>query len=194
MKDVVKLANEFVKKTGIEIDIKFIKEDSANDFFENKFHNSEIMDNYLITIKRGERKFSYNFHQCIDKSGVKVLYKYSEKFTTYKTVYAKIDRVKLAERNKSLKDLSKYFIVHSSNLNYYDLITKVVLPEEPTYYEILASLEKYDPEDFDNFCAMTGYSNDSIKALKVYEAVKEMYTKLLTLFSDDEMDKLREIY
>jgi len=63
---------------------------------------------------------------------------------------------------------------------------------EPRMYEILGCLEKYDPEDFDNFCGNYGYDTDSRAAEKIYKAVCKEYTAVERLFSDC-LDELREI-
>ena len=65
--------------------------------------------------------------------------------------------------------------------------------KEPSAYDILACLTKYDPGTFKDFCDEYGYSEDSIKALKSYEAVKNEYLNLLTLYNEKEMDLLREM-
>lgn len=62
----------------------------------------------------------------------------------------------------------------------------------PTKYDILACLTKYDPYDFENFCADYGYNNDSIKAYKTYKAVRKEYNNVIRLFSD-VMEQLEEI-
>lgn len=59
-------------------------------------------------------------------------------------------------------------------------------------YDILACLTKYDPDTFQNFCAELGYSDDSIKAQKVYFAVQEDWANVRRLFSDC-LDELSEI-
>jgi hypothetical protein len=64
--------------------------------------------------------------------------------------------------------------------------------KRPTKYDILACLTKYDPCDFDNFCAEFGYNNDSIKAYKTYKAVQKEYNNVIRLFSD-VMERLEEI-
>ena len=61
-------------------------------------------------------------------------------------------------------------------------------------YDILATLTKYDPIDFNNFCLDFGYNTDSIKALKTYKAVVKEYKAVVRLFGDgDILDELREI-
>lgn len=64
--------------------------------------------------------------------------------------------------------------------------------EEPTMYDVLACLTKYDPEDFENFCSNYGYDTDSLTALRTYKAVVKEYEAMERLFSDI-MDELREI-
>lgn len=63
----------------------------------------------------------------------------------------------------------------------------------PTYYDILACLESYDPGTFKDFCSEFGYSDDSIKAFKIYTACQEQYADLCRIFTPEQMDKLREI-
>lgn len=64
--------------------------------------------------------------------------------------------------------------------------------EEPSMYDVLASITKYDPEDFENFCSEFGYSDDSISALKIYKSVVKEYKAVERLFGDiiDELDEI----
>ena len=62
----------------------------------------------------------------------------------------------------------------------------------PTMYDILATLTKYDPETFADFCSDYGYNEDSIKALKTYKAVQREFNGVNRLFSDI-LDQLQEI-
>jgi hypothetical protein len=64
--------------------------------------------------------------------------------------------------------------------------------EEPTMYDILTCLTKYDPETFENFCGEYGYDTDSIKALKTYKAVQREFKGVNRLFSDI-LEQLQEI-
>ena len=63
---------------------------------------------------------------------------------------------------------------------------------EPTMYDILATLTKYDPETFQNFCSEYGYNTDSIKALKTYKAVQREFNGVNRLFNDI-LEELQEI-
>lgn len=65
--------------------------------------------------------------------------------------------------------------------------------KEPTNYDILACLEKYDYGSFEDFCNELGYDPYSKKSKKAYKACEDQYQKLAYMFDEDEMDKLRGI-
>lgn len=64
--------------------------------------------------------------------------------------------------------------------------------EEPSCYDVLACIEKYDPESFEYFCDNYGYDTDSRKAEKIYKECLKQYKNVHRLFSD-VMEQLREI-
>lgn len=64
--------------------------------------------------------------------------------------------------------------------------------KEPTLYDILSCLTKYDPESFDNFCSEFGYDIDGRNAEKTYKAVCKEFAAVERLFGD-VMDELQEI-
>lgn len=70
-----------------------------------------------------------------------------------------------------------------------NIVKKCVAPNE---YDVLACITKYDPCDFENFCAEYGYDTDSRKAEKTYFAVQKEYKEVFRLFSDC-MEELAEI-
>ena len=65
--------------------------------------------------------------------------------------------------------------------------------KKPSAYSVLACLEKYEYIDFNDFCSNFGYDTDSRKAEKTYKAVKKEYEKLCKIFTEEEIEKLREI-
>lgn len=65
--------------------------------------------------------------------------------------------------------------------------------EKPNFYNIFTSLPKYDPEDFESFCAEYDYSEDSRQAHKVYTAQGKLYTKVANFFTEEELEELRKI-
>ena len=64
--------------------------------------------------------------------------------------------------------------------------------KEPTMYDILSCLTKYDPETLENFCAEFGYDINSRDSKKTYRAVCKEYEEVEILFGDI-MDELKEI-
>lgn len=48
--------------------------------------------------------------------------------------------------------------------------------------------------DFDDFCSNFGYSNDSIKAQKIYKDCEQIYLKLIKRIGSEEFKKLQEIH
>jgi hypothetical protein len=63
----------------------------------------------------------------------------------------------------------------------------------PTAYDVLATITKYNPYDFDNFCSEYGYDIDSRKAYKTYKAVMREWKNIEKLFTPEEMEMLSEI-
>ena len=63
----------------------------------------------------------------------------------------------------------------------------------PTPYDVLACMQKYDPETFEEFCSEFGYDEDSRSAERIYIGAMQEYKQLARIFSEEEMEKLREI-
>jgi len=65
--------------------------------------------------------------------------------------------------------------------------------KEPTVYDVLSCLQKYDVGSLQDFCDELGYSDDSINAIKIYEAVVNEYVNVKMLWSDKEIELLQEV-
>lgn len=65
----------------------------------------------------------------------------------------------------------------------------------PTKHDILYSLIMDDVSDmnFDDFCANFGYDEDSIKALRTYEACQKQTKEFYNVFNAEEREMLREL-
>lgn len=63
----------------------------------------------------------------------------------------------------------------------------------PTEYDILACVEKYGYDSFSDFCSEFGYSTDSISAREIFLACGEEYAGLRRIFTEEQMEKIREI-
>ena len=64
----------------------------------------------------------------------------------------------------------------------------------PTAYSILACLTKYDPGTLEDFCSDFGYDPDRKSTDKLYIDVMREYKNLERLFTEEQMEELREIW
>lgn len=64
---------------------------------------------------------------------------------------------------------------------------------KPTEYDILSCVEKYSYDSFSDFCSEFGCSTDSISARETFLACGEEYAGLRRIFTEEQMEKMREI-
>ena len=108
--------------------------------------------------------------------------------------YCKRYYLELKYNNKSYR-----FSFHDSIYNYNH---NKELNKLDTIYAVLMDSNSYEyARDFSNFCKEFGYDEyvetqygiiENRKARKVYEACKKTYEVLHEIFSDDELDQLRD--
>ena len=109
-----------------------------------------------------------------------------DKRDIYKITLKRGDREYKFNFGQSLNNSNKF------KINYGKLgKTKILV--KPTTYDILSCLQTDDLVDFKDFCDNFGYSDDSIKAEKIYRAVLNEYENLKMLYSDEELLKISEI-
>lgn len=66
--------------------------------------------------------------------------------------------------------------------------------EEPSLYDVLTCLQKYDVGTFQNFCGDFGYDTDSRSAERIYKAVCKEFAGVMRLFPETSiMEELTEI-
>lgn len=65
--------------------------------------------------------------------------------------------------------------------------------QEPTLYDILTCLQKYDVGSFEDFCGEFGYDEDSRTAERTYKAVVKEFEAMERLFNSDELEVLSYI-
>lgn len=176
MDEYQKQALDFLESTNSTISIDFLR--SGYHFHTDK----EKRDIYLITINKGSRKYSFEFGQSLNNSGFY--------FTMGKR------RVDL---DRKFLEVSKSQLTHHIKRNIsYDYLDngksdKIHYPQAPSEYSILAAITKYDPGTFEEFCSEYGYDVDSISANTIYLAVKDEWNHIQTLYTDEELELLREI-
>lgn len=173
MTDYQQQAIDFLAKTNTDIEIVF---SHNGKHFEN---DEQVRDIYTITIKRGNRQFSFNFGQSIMNSQY-----YQDRIPdrTYS-----LDGKSRTGRY-SINDIAKY---KNSFGDFNGL--KIIKGQIPTDYNILTCLTKYDPGTLEDFCSEFEYDIDSKSAEKTYLAVKEEWKNVQTIWTDEEIELLQEI-
>ena len=183
MSEYEKQAEDFLKKTGSSIKIEFKKSG-----IYSSFDDDENRDIYNITLKKGERKYSFTFGNSIAESGAFLRCRTTKKETPHKGFNIS-DELRV---NRELPKGRIRLIREFENL-YFRLSNEEIFFKEPTAYGVLAGLTTYGPEDFEDFCSSYGYDSDSRKAEKVYKAVVREFDNLKMLYSDEELEALSQI-
>lgn len=166
-------ATDFLTSTGTTFTAEFLE--NGKHFEDDK----EVRDIYKITLKRGQRKYSFKFGQSIMNSQY---YQDRIKQRTYTLSGG------CRTGNYSINDIVKY----NGGLGYGSPLTLVkgIIPDS---YDVLACLTKYPVYDFADFCSEFGYDTDSRKAHKIYKAVKREWENVTMLYNEAELEQLREI-
>jgi hypothetical protein len=165
-------AEKFLKNTKTEFSFKFVKYDK---YFLDE--GEERRDIYEITLKRENRSWKFTFGQSTAASGEYILFN------------ANRDRIHLIlnKDGKKILNIKSYGMLNNGN----SMKNKEF--KEPSAYDVLAGITKNEPGTFEDFCGDYGYEVDSIKASKVYEAVKNEWANVQRMFSDKEIEALQEI-
>lgn len=169
MTDYNKQGEDFLTKTETTFKVVFKRQGK---YFDGDKDERDIYD---ITLTRGGRSYTFCFGQSTQCSG---------RYCAYDNPLRGISPGKYFNEkwNKPLDDypMQKKWGVNKD--------FKV-----PSAYDVLASITKYDPGTFENFCGDFGYDTDSRKAEVTYKQVIAEYTHLCTLYSDAELELMLEI-
>lgn len=157
------LAEKFLKDTKTTMDVKFLTH--GKHFQDDK----EDRDIYCVIFTKGNKHITVMYGQSIAHSGRYIVR------GTGKDLF-------LNDKKGIYKYTSKEWSV-----------TQNKAFQEPRAYDVLSSLTKSNPEDFDTFCAEYGYDTDSIKALNTYNAVVKEWKDVEYLWSPEDIEKLLEI-
>lgn len=106
---------------------------------------------------------------------------------------------KYFEDDKQCRNVYKVLIIRNGKrmtVHFGDSIKNTEKGIEPSVYDILSCLQKYDCGSFDNFCSEYGYDQYKLsqykKIMSIYKAVCREYKNVCRLF-DDVIDELAEI-
>ena len=127
-----------------------------------------------------------------NKQATALLEKFGVKFE-YTDLGSEVSRVD--PKRKNYRYIARFirpgktveFDFHGSISNYEKNIKRIYA------YDILASLTKYNPGMFSDFCMEYGYDEDSRKAFSTYEDVCEEWKKVSSFFSASEIEEMMEI-
>lgn len=106
-------------------------------------------------------------------------------------------RIANSDWNESTPRNSYYVTIStpkgSMGVTFWDSVYNTNNNELPTVYDILSCLTKYDCGTFSCFCNQFGYNNDSTSALKTYLACVKEYHDIRRIFTDEQLEALRNI-
>lgn len=169
MTDYQAQAKQFLADCNATMEISFIgKEIPSHWLGETKPHNK-----YQFTITTPKGKYTSYFWDSLHNTEVSEMNIQSYAERKYK---ARWDVLRYNEKVKAIKEL--------------DVLKAKA---KPTEYDVLACVEKYGYDSFSNFCAEFGYSTDSISARETFLACGEEYAGLRRIFTEEQMEKMREI-
>jgi len=114
------------------------------EFLENGLYfqgDKETRDIYNITLKRGQRKYSFKFGQSINNSGFYAQYGR----TKYDIPINKL-HLSDSELKRYVKNSFQWGFGSAKN-------DKIIRPIAPTLYDVLTCLQKYEVGTFEDFCS-----------------------------------------
>ncbi len=168
MTDYDQQARDFLDSTGTVMAVDY---QALRPYFDG---DDQPRDVYRITLTRGERSMSFDFGQSLQCSGTHWFYLDYRKGMWN----SKHDAKWVADKFTRIVGNP-----WAANKHY----------EAPTAYDVLACLDGYAPESFEEFCSDYGYDTDSRSAERTYNAVRQQAEDLQRLYSDTELEALAEI-
>lgn len=164
---------EQLEKLLSEIEIQ-LKLKGVEKYFDDDKEKRAV---YLVTIKRGSIEISFDFGSSLVESCAMFPRQYDTK--TVNTILAHpFKRLSICESKKfygkeSIEKAKKKFLSNAM-------------------YSILCCCKSdyYYPIDFDEFCSVFGYNNDSIRAKKTWEDCLKQKSKLEKVFCEKEIEFL----
>lgn len=162
-------AKQFLADSNATMEIKFVgKEIPSHWCGETKPHNK-----YQFTITTPKGEYTSYFWDSLHNTEVSEMNLQSYAERKYKIHWYDVSAF---EKGKAIREL--------------DILKAKA---KPTEYDILACVEKYSYDSFSDFCAEFGYSTDSISARETFLACGEEYAGLRRIFTEEQMEKMREI-
>lgn len=169
MNEYLEQANNLLNKANAKCEIVY-GGISRNENWKEK----EKRNWYDVTITTPRGKMTFTFWDSIHNTEISTMT--FEEYAKKKLKYNRVEDMSYGEKVKAKNDLAR--------------LKADAVPNE---YDVLACLEKYDPGTFEDFCSELGYNEDSRTAERIYIAVIKEYKDLIRIFTEEQMEELREI-
>lgn len=174
-------AADFLAATGAKIDVEFFYHGPYGAFNDDDDDDDVKRDvfKFTITTSKGSytNKFGDSIHNTEKRREAVHMIKQGFRGTNNKYFKSQNGSQSGDFDTKDIKDVSAWYRENKT----------------PTAYDILSCITKHDPGTFEAFCCDYGYDSDSITARDVYLDVQKEYSGIARLFSQDELELLREI-
>ena len=79
------------------------------------------------------------------------------------------------------------------SVKFWDSVYNTENDIEPTEYDILACLQKYEIGSLEDFASEFGYELDRLNTKQIYKAVCREYEKVCRCFTPEQIEQLQEI-
>lgn len=169
MNEYEKQANDFLEKTNSTLKIIYVGHFSRS--------SDDPTDQYYCTLTNPNGTYSFEFSQSVINSKK---YYLSETKTIF---YCNEDN------NKNYKKISVDYLQRWIKNGRFNILDGI----KPSNYDVLSCLYVWEFDSFEDFCSEFGYDISLISSAKTYHAIKHQNKNLKKLYSEDEIDMLREI-
>ena len=96
-----------------------------------------------------------------------------------------------------LQQLIKYGFSDKTGRNFSTKNMRTAINKTPSSYDILACMDSYAPDTFEDFCSEFGYDDSPLSEhdniMRIFLNVREQVNAMRKLFTSDELDTLSEI-
>lgn len=169
MNEYLEQAKTFLKNANAKCEIVYGGVARNQDWKEKEKRNW-----YDVTITTPRGSMTYMFWDSIHNTEISTMT--FEGYAKKKLKYNRVEDMSYGEKVKAKNDLAR--------------LKAEAVPNE---YDVLACLEKYDVGTFKEFCSELGYDEDSRTAEKFYIASIDEYKHLTRIFTEEQMEELRDI-
>lgn len=184
--DYQKQVNDFLTKTSTTVSKEFVEYGYHFDGDKQKRNIRKVM------MKNARGKYEFRYGDSIVNSNRVVAKEYPNKMLSL--------ILKNIERKVNAQDKINIFACTDAERDYYFSLSTYTTPKrehfdmkEPDNYSILACLNIFYWDSFDDFCSEYGYDNDSRSAMRIYKEVVKEDRALRKMFTTEELDELQEI-